>query len=204
MPITWPRDILMPRTILFDPMHRTRSGGASLSGVEQVVSSGAGIWKATLASIPISTQDQREIVRSLNVQSQGRLGEWLVPVYAREPRVFPHGSVSVTVAAASLGATTLSITVSPSYVEGFPQHFSINHDAAGKRLYRVVTKTQTGAGAWNVVVWPPLREALVASRAVEVDYPQCAMRLSSDDELDLQLNMHRFGSISVSFVELPF
>ena len=74
----WPSVLKARAPAQFTPVPRSRGGGVSLSGVEQVVSSGAGIWKATIGNVAIRTSDQIRLWRSLQALLQGRVNPVLV------------------------------------------------------------------------------------------------------------------------------
>ena len=70
--------------------------------------------------------------------------------------------------------------------------------AALASRYRVLTfDPDTGAMKFR----PPLREAVVAGTELNFDDPVCRMRLASDDAMDLELALRRFGNPTVNFLE---
>jgi hypothetical protein len=216
--ITWPVCILVPASVSFEPLARSRSGGPSLSGSEQVVTSGAGIWTATLGDINIRNATQIRLWRAIAGALEGMAGTVLIPIYdgSRAPTTqqadpLPHSddslfsdgsgyagnTVVATVAPAALRATQLTITVGSGHEIKAGQHFSI-----GQRCYRIVRVTATGTpGVSTVKVWPPLREAVSTATLANFDQPVCLMRLAQDDGMALSLDLWRLGRPSVSFVE---
>lgn len=220
MTIRWPCEILVPRDVSFDIAPRSLAGPASVSGATQVVSSDAGIWKATYASIVVNNRSAVLAHRAISAILEGRLGSILVPLcrgYQPVPAgavaaglydQVPHGDDALfdddtgyvgevidVVAAAdvALRATAMAVTVNYAGDIQPGQHFSL-----GERLYRIRTYDQeTGAMTFR----PPLREAVLAGDRLEFDDPVCRMRLASDDGMDLQLSLRRFGTPTVQFIE---
>ncbi|WP_374307551.1 hypothetical protein [Methylocella sp.] len=76
------------------------------------------------------------------------------------------------------------------------QHFSL-----GRRLHRVVAVTPTGDGLAEIVIRPWLREAQPLMARLDFDDPACLCRLEKDDGMSLDLDLWKFASPSVSFVE---
>lgn len=226
----WPSVLKARAPAQFTPVPRSRGGGVSLSGVEQVVSSGAGIWKATIGNVAIRTSDQIRLWRSLQALLQGRVNPVLVspcdaartpwpldgtgrPIMARDDiphddgTLFSDGAgygqnviVAYSIADAARGATALTFNIDVGSALAGGEHFSI-----GERLYRIVTvdggETGLGGFSYTVGIWPPLRDAAPAGSALEFDRPRCRMRLAIDDAMDVDLDLNRFASPSVTFLE---
>ncbi|TPI39314.1 hypothetical protein FJW07_14140 [Mesorhizobium sp. B3-1-9] len=220
MTIRWPCEVLVPRDVAFDLAPRSLAGPASVSGATQVVSSDAGIWKATYGSIVVNNRNAVLAHRAIASLLEGRLGSILVPL-CRGYQPVPAGAVAaglydqvphsdaalfddgtgyvgevvdvVAAAPAALRATTMTVTVNYAGDIQPGQHFSV-----GERLYRIRTFDQeTGTMTFR----PPLREAASAGDRLEFDDPVCRMRLASDDGMDLQLSLRRFGTPTVQFIE---
>ncbi|MBZ9888129.1 hypothetical protein LB559_09275 [Mesorhizobium sp. BR1-1-3] len=224
MTIRWPCEVLRPQNVSFDLDSRSLAGPASVSGATQVVSSDAGIWKATFGSVIVKSRQAVLVHRALAALLEGRLGSILVPLCraygpssgavlsADQQALFaqvPHsddaffdddtgyvGSLTdvVLAADAALRATTLTVTVNYAADDIQPGM----HFSLGERLYRIRTfDADTGV----MTIRPPLREAVTAGEHLDFDDPVCRMRLANDDGLDLELALRRFGSPSISFVE---
>jgi hypothetical protein len=159
MTLAWPAN-LKPRTVTFEPMFRTRSGGPTLTGVSQIVKSDAGVWRAVFREMPVANPVTILAYRAFLAQLGGRESTVLVPVtgdtrWAPFPGatvanyytsygdgvLFGDGSAFtstaisiVTVAAAAAGATTITIDIRAAGSIQPGHHFSI-----GERLYRVKT-----------------------------------------------------------------
>lgn len=219
MTIRWPISRLRARDVAFDIAPRSLAGPSSVSGYTQIVSSDAGIWKATFGNIIIKSRAEVLAFRALANLLEGRLGTILVPLCRAYQPVpadsdalyedVPHsddalfdddsgyvGTVIDVVAADPAAVRAVSMTVTVNYAGDIEpgQHFSLGNG----RLYRVRTfDADTGAMTFR----PPLREAVAAGDALNFDDPVCLMRLASDDAMNLELSLRRFGSPSVSFIE---
>lgn len=221
-PIVWPRDLLRPRSVAVDSAPRTTGGAASLSGITQAVAVPAGVWTIRYDKFPVLTPDRVLAWRALAAQIEGRANRVVVPVWAsvlmRDPPAdpdpvahddgafFSDGSgylgspFDITVAAAALGATAVTLAVARAPVEiAAGQDFSI-----GLRLYRIAALEDAGDGVhFAATVWPPLRDDVPAGSVAEFWRPVCQCRLASDKEMALPLDLGRFGTPSVSFIEDP-
>lgn len=219
----WP-STLTPQNVAFDIAPRTLAAPSSISGITQVVASDAGIWKATLGEIDIRRREQILAFRAIGVRLEGRLNPIVVPLCgAWQPRppgpadgssllaAVPHSDEaffsdgsgyvgivnSVSLAdALAVRATTADIVIDAGGTIEPGQHFSI-----GNRLYRIRSVDYTSETEATITFRPPLREAADAGAALEFDDPVCLMRLATDNEMDLELALHRYGSPTVTFLE---
>lgn len=222
MTIRWPCDMLVARDVSFDIASRSLAGPTSVSGKTQTVSTDAGLWKATLGSIVIRDRSTRLAFRAIANLLEGRLNPILVPVCRGDQPIIdgtvadglydevPHsddaffdddtgyvgGSIEVISAAMDARAVFGAITIAYGGTLEAGQHFSI-----GERLYRLRTVEYTGVNTANITFRPPLREAVAYGTYLNFDDPVCRMRLVSDDQMDLDLQLRRFGNPSVSFIE---
>lgn len=220
MTIRWPCSVLRSRNIAADIAPRSLAAPASVSGISQVVASDAGIWKVTLGEIVVRKREHVLAFRAVANLLEGRLGTILVPIcraYQPVPNGWrelglyvpvPHsddapfdddaeyqgGAIFVTVAAPTAArAVSMSVNVASSGEIQAGQHFSV-----GERLYRVRSfDADTGIMTFR----PPLRDSVAAGSEIDFDDPVCRMRLASDQEMDLDLQMRRFGQPTVSFIE---
>jgi hypothetical protein len=220
MTILWPVNRLRPQNIAFDIASRNLAAPPSVSGATQVVSSDAGIWRATFGSVIVKSRNEVLAWRAIDVLLEGRLGAILLPMCAGyQPRPddaaelglydsIPHSDdaffsddsgyqgrvINVHAAApAAARAVSMSVTVVVAGTIEPGQHFSI-----GERLYRIRSfNSDTGTMTFR----PPLREAVTTGTALNFDSPVGKFRLATDDGMNLELALRRFGSPSVSFVE---
>jgi len=216
MTLMWPIRRLRAQNFSLDLAPRSLAGSASISGASQVVASDAGIWKATLGNIVIRSREDRLAFRGLAALLEGRLTPILIPVcrgdqpwptgadYSEVPHsdgtLFSDGTghegtvIDVTAdqnAPVRNGQFRINVNRAGPIQSG--QHFSI-----GERLYRVRTyDTSTRILTFR----PLLREAVSDGDRLEFDNPVGRFRLASDSEMDLELQMRRFGSPTVNFVE---
>jgi hypothetical protein len=219
-PLAWPTDPgrnrpFLPKELDLNLASLSKSGGQSLSGIEQVVASPAMRWegKFTMPSMmPAAVLAWRGFIAAM----QGRIGTVLLPAfeYGRQPwpndqfgrvispDVDPAGAIIIiTAAPAALNATSLVLTpVAPApYVPGaiLPGHrFSI-----GGTLYEVQQALADGIGNYVVAIRPWLRVALAVDTACEFANPVCQVRFKTDDEGALRFTSHRTASPIFSVVE---
>lgn len=223
MTLMWPDAILRPQNVAFDLAPRTLAGPSSVSGFTQVVASDAGIWKAKYGSVIINRRQHVLAFRAIDALLEGRMTPILVPLcrgYQPVPAgavaaglygEVPHsddaffdddtgyvGSVIDVTVSADAPARAVSIPVDIGYAGDIEpgQHFSI-----GERLYRVRSITFASLTAATISFRPPLREAVTSGDRLEFDNPVCRMRLAADDAMNLELQLRRFGSPSVEFIE---
>lgn len=193
---------------------RTRSGGETVGGREQVVSSGLGRW---VASVTVPLHDRASILAHavLLDKLDGRANAVAVPLcQAHGSRVLPlvNGvpysgaglhlrrgqrpedlGVAPTVAAiAAAGATSVTLNLGtlvglePGVVIGFGNRFHRITDTLGPAAY---------------AIWPKLREIVPAGTAVEWKAPRNLMRLRADDSGSASLSLGRYGVATFDFVE---
>ncbi|BCH32642.1 hypothetical protein MesoLjLc_45720 [Mesorhizobium sp. L-8-10] len=203
----------------FNMAPRTLAAPPSVSGKAQVVATDAGIWKVTFGQVVVNNRQRVLAWRAIDNLLEGRLGKILVPfcrAYQPVPtndgllEAVPHSddtpfsdgteyqgvAMSVRLSGAvAARAVSASITADGGTIEP-GQHFSI-----GERLYRVRTIVYHTTTTATITFRPPLREAAGAGAEMDFDDPVCRMRLASDDAMDLELALRRFGTPTVNFVE---
>lgn len=221
--ILWPRSVLKPKRDPFNIAPRTLTGPSSVSGVSQVSASDAGIWKATFADIIIKRGTASILAfRAIANLLEGRLHPILVPrCCAYQPfdpdwkdllsRV-PHSDTSpfsdgglyrsraIDIRLSSnipLRGTTANIAIVAAGQLQPGQDFSV-----GERMYRIRTVQMTGVNTATITFRPPAREAVAAGTEMEFDRPVCRMRLATDAEMDLDLDLVAPWSYpTVNFIE---
>lgn len=218
MTIRWPCEVLAPQNIAIDLAPRSLAGPASVSGKTQVVSSDAGLWKVTYGNLIVRSRNAVLAHRAIAALLEGRLGTILVPIcraYQPLPQAdglfeeVPHdddaffdddtgyvgGATNITLND-DVAARAVSCTVTVNYGNDPEpgQHFSVDDG----RMYRVRTyDADTGVMTFR----PPAREAIDAGTELEFDDPVVRCRLASDKEMDLELQLRRFGNPTVQFIE---
>lgn len=226
---SWPSAVLKPQAATLPRLApRTLSGGASVSGRTQIVASDAGVWVATLSSVPVYDRDTLLTWRAIEAWCDGRLNAIDVPLPAYEQAYAPFASgldyttlfsavphsddsyfsdgsgyvggiADVTVSAdLALGATAMTASVAYAPRLQPGQVFSIDHAGKGPRWYQVRSWDEDTAA---MTFRPPLREAVASGARLNFDRPTCRMRLRSDDAMRLDLQMPAYGYPSVGFIE---
>lgn len=227
--VIWPREELPARRPFFNVARRSVAGPATREGLGQVSASDAGIWKATFEEIIVYQQNGRDRIKlwhAIDGLLDGRLNTVLMPVETTGRRPLPAGVtdedidyeettphdddsffdddsgylnswIGVEVASnAAARATTLSLTkVAAGDLEP-GMRFSI-----GERLYQIKTVVSQTAGAATITINLPLREAVVAGAECNFARPVCLMRLATDEEMDLAIEMARYAFPTINLVE---
>lgn len=219
MTTLWPIHALRPQNVAFDPAPRSLASPASVSGATQVVASDAGIWKATFGNVIIRNRQHVLAFRALGVLLEGRLNPVLVPRcgdYQPKPATgwsegVPHSDGTpfsddalyqgttigaVAAAAAPARAVTLDVVIANAGLIQAGQDFSV-----GERMYRIKRADYTAPTRATLKFWPVLREAVPAGAVLNFDSPVCRMRLVDDSQMDLELQLRRFGQPTVQFLE---
>lgn len=221
MTLRWPDAVLKPRDVAFDLAARSLAGPPSINGSAQVVASDAGLWTAAYQAIHVRGRTQVLVWRAMQALLEGRVNPVLVP-YCRGYQPFdpadlalldpvPHddgtlfddgtgyaGSLIVVTLDADLPVRAVSAEVTIVVAETIKvgQVFSI-----GDRLYVIRSVTYADATHATIGFRPPLREAASAGIDLNFDDPVCRMRLATDRELDVVLELHRQADPTVTFIE---
>jgi hypothetical protein len=213
--IVWPA-LLTPRSIEFMFDSRSRSSGPTLTGVEQVVGSSGGLWRARLVSIPVVSAEKRKTWRAIEAQSQGRAGVFLVPVFNIDNPGLVIGGITHSdgstfsddtgysqseviadfASAAALRATEITLTVLGGTIQ--PGHYFTVGEG---RLHVIGSLVEQDGDDFTVNIWPPLREAAAEAAPAEFCNPTCRMRLASDDGMRAEFEFGRHTFPTVDFIE---
>ncbi|MBS9476247.1 hypothetical protein [Ancylobacter radicis] len=195
------------------------SGTRTTSGVEQRVYSGAGRWEFRYR-IPVHTR--AKVLAASAMMDRLRSGESIVlKIYDMQRAMGLDGDVPAATIAGAVSAGATSLTLASPTAEVEPGlHFSI-----GQRLYRINRVTDGAASetipgvilsddaAWddeldwddggNVTVsfLPPLRAAASSGAAVTFEDLVCLADLKDVTEGDMDLDLGKFGTLSLTFVE---
>lgn len=215
--IYWPNK-LAPVSVAINLAPRSLGGSAAISGMQQNVSSSAGVWIIAYEGIAVVGADRIKMWRAIQAQTDGRVNKIVLPIrntsqlrpggklYGGKIGFSDGGSFSdgsqyasdigATMGAdAARGATEITIAGPVSLLDA-GQHFSI-----GERLHIIKYLGDVTSTSAAVKVSPPLREAAVAGTSLNFIRPVCTVRLGSDTEMDLTLTANRYGSPTVRFVE---
>jgi hypothetical protein len=225
MALSWDKSILPVHSVMFARKNLSRSGGLTISGVEQVVQSSTDFWEAQIG-LKIRTIKHRLAYRALMAQSFGRATEWIISACdpfaggaaavadfsfdssfdssfalgSDAPAFIPTGVGGVTDVDAVAGDRQLDFEIVEHELVPQPgQYFSI-----GDRLYVIGTVAGLGtAHHYRVTFAPGLRVDADAGSTMEFSNPRCLMRLAQDNIGQMNLDMLRFADITLSFVEVP-
>jgi hypothetical protein len=221
--IDWPSDALPFRAHAPNLAPVSVSGGRSLAGVERIRQIDAGLWTFRM-DIRIHQQPQIRLVRALSAMAQGRYGVFRIcvgdcgrgpgamPDYALPDAAVPHAddaefsdgapyegetAVARLAYAASVRAVQIYVILETAVANPEPGQFLTLDDG----LHVIAAAEALGYGWHRLSVEPPLRAAVAASTRVIFDRPTGLFQLAKDDGLALALDLQRFGSLSVDFVE---
>ena|SRR6478736_5102395 len=224
MAIAWPSDFPYI-SAMFARKSLSRSGGFTVTGVEQVVASSTDFWVASI-SFKIHSREQILAYRGLQAQQWGRAAEWIIPACPKlglpagtpeadyswsddwstdfsigpPPGSIPAGYVALVTTLAARGARTITA----EFIEGADlvpvpgMFFSI-----GNRLYSIATVAAVATRRYTITFAPGLRAGAAVSTALEFSSPRCLMRLTDDNAGQLDLDMLRFSDQKLNFVEVP-
>lgn len=184
---------------------------ASLVGQKRVVTSPGGHWMASFNVARINTPARvlawRAFVASADHgagQFEVRLADRLYapwPLVGGRPVTTPGGIAVTMNGAASVEATTLAVTQTTGGTLTAGQHFSLSGSRWGKRLYRIKSATDNGAGSWTLEIRPGLREALATATALDFETPAFIGVVANPREIEPTFELLKRGAASVSFME---
>lgn len=208
----------------------SRGGGPGLDGTEQlVVAPGGGRWTWSV-TIQIRTRDDVLDLDAFVLGMAGRAGTAIVPIFdgQRAPwNVYPltggfitpakaaydhaidpaydtnpdtTGTLAFALSApAAMNVTTLAVARATGGVVRPGMFLSI-----GSEMH-VVTALGApdpgGPATLSVSILPWLRDDHAAGAAVEFARPVCLARLASDDTGRMDLDLLRFGQVTLDFIE---
>ena len=221
-PLPWPSE-LRPSSEDWSLRGGTRSSGQTFQGQEQIVVSPTARWKATL-SIPCFKRAQ--VLAMRRVLAYGRAQTWFVGPYefGRAPwNVFSLGGKIVYGKGIEGGADTaaaLSFALAVGTPLGSPQIQIARVKGGalepgmmlsiGGRLHIITelageTGTPGRQGPPNTLIFanirPWLRVDHAAGDGIEFGSPVGTMRLASDDTGTMELQLSRYGTVTVDLVE---
>ncbi|WP_108398793.1 hypothetical protein [Devosia submarina] len=208
-------------------MNQSRSGGASLSGSEQIIVSLAGMWKATV-TVAVRGESSNLAARAFVAQMEGRAGTVLVPKWDKyRPRNINGRQFSQALAvgydaaredefnfdlsgfgqeetphatvsgSAPLGATQIALNLLDGEGPRPGHYFGI-----GQQIYRCQQVWQENVGDPTIVqFWPRLRAPAPSGTTAIIDRPVCLMRFATDDTGDIALSRAGSGMVTFDFVE---
>ncbi|MGK9168032.1 hypothetical protein KXR53_17115 [Inquilinus limosus] len=215
----WPT-ILVANAEMFRIDARTRSGGETITGREQAVSSGLGRWIARL-TVPLHTPAKIRAMRSLLAKLEGRTngvrvgpcdcrnGNRIIPIVGDIPYSdqaphtdgagFSQGGIAPTIAEpAAAGALHVAILNGSTQLPVLEGSFI----GVGGYLYVVVGVTPQPDETTELDIRPKLRTPVAAGDAVEWCRARAPMRLVTDDSGEFELQLARMGTATLDLVEV--
>jgi hypothetical protein len=215
----WPT-ILVANAETFRIDARTRSGGETTNGREQVVSSGLGRWIARL-TVPLHTPAKIRAARSLLAKLDGRanavnvgpcdcrngnrLGLFIDGIPYSDQSLhsddagFQQGGVPAKVlTAAAAGATQVEIDIGSTKLPLLEGSFI----GLGGYLYVVVGVTDQPDEEALLDIRPRLRTPLAEGALVKWRHARLPMRLQADDSGAFELQLARTGTATFDLVEV--
>lgn len=227
-PIEWPTVDgvrFAPAQMTCELAFKSRSGGLTINGSEQVVGTRGERWEASM-TLPAMSPPRVVAWQGFLAQMRGRVGSVLMPAfpvnrppYVRDafgrqitPDMFrgipgvaggrfavrpgPGAQIVVTVSGAfAAGSTQIVLNLVSVGEIAVGHRFSI-----GPRLYSILSIARDG-GRITVEIAPPLRKAVQDGDAAEFLNPVCQMKFATDNEGVLQMDYARIARPTVNFVE---
>ena len=218
--IPFPSTVLMMRSEKWWLDARTRSGGETINGREQVVSSGLGRWRSTV-TFPLYSPATIRAMRAWLALMDGRSNMSIIgpcdctnanqitPLIGGIPYSddtlhsdgagFQQGGTPAAVSvAASAGAVQVQIDLASTALPVLAGTFI----GLGGYLYVVVGVTAAPGEEALLDIRPRLRTALAVDDPVEWCHARAPMRLLSDDSGSFELQLARFGEATLDLVEV--
>lgn len=208
-----------PQEVNARPVQQVISGGVSLSGEEDVITTdGGGRWRIDYSGISLRTPFQQRVwsawaghlaggavecrvpLLSLNTAPRPKAWDraipagklvWDDPFYASNVGYSQPRIVARIGASAGLRATMLSIVLDSSGRIESGEKFSVNG-----RAYRIIRRIEN-----LYQIDPPLREPVAANQPIEFNWPVVRARLMAGQDMEGMVRLGRFSDVSVSFVE---
>lgn len=217
--VTFPSDILKPNADRVWIDYRTRSGGETTAGRQQIVGSGVARWMMSL-TFPLFTRETILAFRAWLAQMEGRAnytmigpcdcsnGNSLIPAihdipYSDQSRHtdgagFMQGGVPPYVSVpAAAGATQITILNGSTALPVLAGSFM----GVGGYFYVVVGATPQPDETTILDIRPKLRAAVAADAEVEWCDARGPFRLLNDDSGVFDLQLGRYGTAVVDLVE---
>lgn len=213
----WPTN-LKPRQVGFNLRGMSVGGPLSLSGFSQAASANADYWIAMYDGQALIDPDKVNTFRALRSLLKGGSNQIRVPAFddAQTPWVLDGNSKPIrpsalgtpfasgayfangvgfladtiyapVLNAAAIGATQLVLNAATIGTLVAGQLFSLVD-----RLYSISSIISISGANYTVSIEPPLRDAVVANQLTNFSSPVCRMRLMTDAEMDLLLDLGRF------------
>lgn len=214
MAIAWDWVTLPINRVMFERRNLSRSGGQTLTGIEQVVQSSTDFWEAQI-TVKIRTAAQRLAYRAYKANSFGRVTEWIIPVceplyqpglvqewddeYGPDFEIDANADI---LSGCAIGGNSIVISMADPIVVPKPGHyFSYNN-----RLYLLSAVTPgSPLGHYTVTFVPKARTAIGIGGVGTANFtmPVCLMRLADDRSGDMDRDFLQYADVQLRFVEVP-
>jgi hypothetical protein len=195
------------------------SGGRSLSGIEDMIQTDGGGYRAVdLSGGTARTREQNMAIRALvdevgttqamivllcaekhfqpvNSRPSLSMADWNKPLADDAP---DKGAAFTVVADAALRATSLTIAGNSERPIIGGELFSINNPTWGWRVHRITSMQPSGSN-FIITFSTPLREAITAETPLEFDTPRCQMRFAQAP--DLPTDQGRRTPLTLTLIE---
>lgn len=178
-------------------------GGTPVRGAPALgLTDGGGFWLCEMSGVSIRGREGLRAARAFEARMDSGATKLIVP--DRDRHLGPgtdQWSVQMNFASpAALRATVLQV----ENVVGLPlvggEHFSVDHPSAGRRMYRVASAGALTDGIQEIVIRPPLRQA-VTSEELDFNSPSCTMRLVNASDFFAAIDKGRRAEANPVFVE---
>lgn len=193
--LVWPRTTLVPGAVAINGRPNNTSGGVGLGGSEQVIGNTPGRWVITFANIDVRTAEQVLAWRTVRNRARGQLTPILLPIYDTQ-RAPASSTTATTNASVAAGDVSIQIDSDQVLVPG-----TLFEHVVGEKLYEIGSVDSVVGSIYTCTIWPPIRQPIGSGIALEFDAPKIRVILATDNEMDLTLDLLKFGSGTVNFKE---
>lgn len=195
--LTWPRTTLVPTAVALNMRPNNTSGGVGFGGSEQIIGNTPGRWVLSYQNIDVRSRDAILAWNKTAGQLRGRLNPIMLPLYDRQREPTPTPSVTIT-GNPQPGDVSVVLTVASGGAPEAGMHWM---NPLKERMYRITSIDDVVGNVYTCTVWPPLRERLLDGYIAQFDDIYFRCRLAADNGMDMQLDLLKFGSPSVDWVE---
>ena len=196
-PLAWP-EALRPSSESWVIENADRSGGVSITGSEQIVSTPGGRWRAKLTFMLFS--DEAPVMRALILGLRGRSGTVLVGPFdmtgaprggvldpwaaelgiINDGQPYPAPREAEDVAATLYASATLRARSLSIRMQAGRRPSAGNYVSVANRLYVLTGVTPQGApNDFTCSIEPPLKQPAAFGAPVDFINPVCVMRLAT-------------------------
>lgn len=222
----WPKDLLRPTTQGWNLDPRSRGGGETITGDEQVVSSGIGRWR-TNGTFVLRTPEQIRAFRKMAWSLDGRVNATLIGPCdcrnsSRPGNLFSHipylqgggvntfhsdgtgfsqgGYVPTTRATYAPGGHVISLDMHNPLGVNPIELFEGTFIGFGDRLYGILSIIG-GINIKEITVVPRIRDEIPINTPAKLCDARVPMHLVTDDAMFMDLELARRSEVTVQMVE---